>query len=95
MKIRFQDRHGVLNDEAVGAPVVEVVISFDPLHGSGPRQVCFDRKVVALIDTGAEMNCIDHSVLLEHKMRREGQTMVYGVNSAQMEGHHVGHLFFS
>ncbi|MGE6739798.1 retropepsin-like aspartic protease [Allorhizobium pseudoryzae] len=92
--IRFQDISGRLSDDPSGAPVVEVVLRFDPLTGSGRRTIEWTKKTIALIDSGADLNAIDPSFLSETNLPALGVAHAMGATSTIKTTRHVGHLFF-
>lgn len=75
-------------DPVAAAPCVRVLYTFSPIQSGG--SVTFDGEVWALIDTGADLSCIDHRLVAPHarveasirstSLAGAGIATVYGAN---------------
>ena len=76
------------SDPVAGAPCVRVLYTFSPIQSGG--SVTFDGEVWALIDTGADLSCIDKRLVAPHarivasirstSLAGTGNATVYGAN---------------
>jgi hypothetical protein len=92
--IHFIDKTGKTTEKWERAsPVIAVGFLFDPKFSTGPnRKVDGHDGLLALVDTGADLNYADPSLLAKHRCPVSNFSTVQSATSQIASTIHIGHL---